>query len=169
MSETRAAVRAHVESNPGVHFNAVTREVGIATGQTQYHLRRLLRDGAVTRRDVCGRTHYFPDGYTEREQAAIALFRRETTRDIVLELLERGEYPVAELTTAVDVARSTVEWHLSNLVEYDLAEKRKDGRAVTVRLTDPETTRRLLVEVDPSLADRLVDRFTRFVDSVFEA
>lgn len=168
MSETRHRVRSHVEANPGIHFNAVGRELDIATGQTQYHLRRLRKSGALRSLDVCGRTHYFPTGYSKEEQAAIALLRRETTRELVVLLLDGETDRPAELAEAADVARSTVEWHLSNLLEYGLAEKVREGRTVSVRLTEPELLRELLVEIDPSVPDRLVDRFSRLVDSLLE-
>jgi len=107
MTETRTRVRSHVEANPGVHFNAIGRDLDIATGQTQYHLRRLLESGSLRRLEVSGRTHYFPAGYSETEQAAIALLRRETTREIVLLLLDDEIDRPAELADSVGVARST--------------------------------------------------------------
>ena len=168
MTDTRNRVRSHVESNPGVHFNAVSRNLDIATGQTQYHLRRLLRSESLHSEEICGRTHYFPDGYSGREQAAIALLRRETTRELVMLLLDRGETTPGTLADEVGIARSTVEWHLSNLIDYDLVEKEYDGRTVFVRPTRPELLRETLVEIDPKLPDRLVDRFSRLVDSFFE-
>ena len=168
MTETRDRVRSHVESTPGVHFNAVGRDLGIATGQTQYHLRRLLKSGALRSLEVRGRTHYFPAGYSETEQAAIALLRRETTREIVLLLLDGETDRPAKLADSAGIARSTVEWHLATLVDHGLAEKVRDGRTVSVRLTEPKLLHELLVEIDPSVPDRLVDRFTRLVDSLLE-
>ena len=168
MTDTRSRVRSHVETNPGVHFNAVSRNLDIATGQTQYHLRRLLRKDALHSAEICGRTHYFPDGYSTQERAAIALLRRETTRELVMLLLERGETTPGTLADELEIARSTVEWHLSNLLEYDLVKKEYDGRTVSVRPTRPELLRETLIEIDPSLPDRLVGRFSRLVDSLLE-
>lgn len=168
MTETRTRVRSHVEANPGVHFNAIGRALDIATGQTQYHLRRLLESGSLRRLEVSGRTHYFPAGYSETEQAAIALLRRETTREIVLLLLDDEIDRPAELADSAGVARSTVEWHLGTLVDHGFAEKVRDGRTVSVRLTEPELLRELLVAIDPGVPDRLVDRFARLVDSLLE-
>lgn len=168
MTNTRDRVRSHVTSNPGVHFNAVGRDLDIATGQTQYHLRRLIKSDVLRSREVRGRMHYFPVGYSETEQAAIALLRRETTREIVLLLLDGETDRPAELADSAGVARSTVEWHLSTLVDHDLAEKVYAGRTVSVRLTEPELLHELLVEIDPSVPDRLVDRFTRLVDSLLD-
>lgn len=168
MTETRQRVRSHIESKPGVHFNAISRDLDITTGQTQYHIRRLLKQSGFERLDVSGRTHFYPAGYSKTEQAAIALLRRETTRELVVLLLDHETDRPEELAEAADIARSTVEWHLSNLIEYDLAEKVREGRTVSVRLRDPELLRERLVEIDPSVPDRLVDRFSRLVDSLLE-
>jgi predicted transcriptional regulator len=166
MNDVREAVRRHVQSHPGVHFNQLTRDLDIATGQAQYHLRR-LGDEIVTE-TVRGRTHYYPDGYDAWQRRALAVLRRETARALVAHALETGEPAATDLADDLGVARSTVCWHVSTLVETGLAEKRYDSRGrVHVRLTRPEETRRLLGEVEPSLPDRLVDRFTRLVDEGF--
>lgn len=168
MTDTRTQVRTHVEANPGTHFNDIRRNLDIATGQTQYHLRRLLRDDSLQRKEVSGRTHYFPHGYSECEQRAIALLRRETTRELVVVLLDEADAHPDELADEVGIVRSTVEWHLSNLVEAGLATKTYEGRSVSVSLSQPDLLRELLVEIDPHLPDRLVDRFTRLVDSLLD-
>lgn len=170
MSNTRSLVRDCVRENPGIHFNEITRSLDIATGQTQYHLRRLLRENRLVSESVCGRTHYYPPTYSEWERTSIALFRRETTRELVVVLLESGEKTPAELTDRLDLARSTVEWHLSNLVEYDIVTKqpRPDGDGVVVVLEQPDVVYRLLREIDPRVSDRLVDRFARLTDRLLE-
>jgi predicted transcriptional regulator len=163
MSDVREAVRRHVQSHPGVHFNQLARELDIATGQAQYHLRRLGDD--VVTETLRGRTHYFPTEYDAWQRRALALLRRETARAIIAHALETDEPAAADLAADLDVARSTVSWHVSTLVETGVAEKCYDSQGrVHVRLTRPEETRRLLGEVSPSLPDRLVDRFTRLVD-----
>lgn len=48
MSETRERIASHVEENPGVHFNALTRRLDLA-GQVQYHLDRLVAADLVDR------------------------------------------------------------------------------------------------------------------------
>ncbi|WP_254864114.1 winged helix-turn-helix transcriptional regulator [Halovivax gelatinilyticus] len=169
MTETRTSIREHVHANAGVHFNELVRAEAFAPGQVQYHLRRLIDEGAVVREEFYGQTHYYPPSTTDWERAALALFRRESSRAIVSTLLEREATTPATLARDLDLARSTVEYHLDRLVEREVVEKRYDHRnRVSLTLTNPTRTRRLLQAVEPSTPDRLVDRFTRFVDDVFE-
>jgi DNA-binding transcriptional ArsR family regulator len=67
----------------------------------------------------------------------------------------------------VAIARSTLEWHLDRLVEQDLVDKERGARNhVTLVIVHPEETAQMLRLVEPSVADRLVDRFTRLVDGL---
>lgn len=69
----------------------------------------------------------------------------------------------------IGVARSTLEWHLDHLVERDVVRKERDlHNRVTLVLTHPERTTRLLDDVSPSLPERFVDRFDRLLDHLVE-
>jgi predicted transcriptional regulator len=168
MSQTRTQLRDHIEANPGVHFNELVRTLDLAPGQVQYHVRRLLRSDAVVSESIYGRTHYFSPAFDEWERGVLALFRRETARDVLGHLLEHGSARPAEVADAVGIARSTLEWHLDHLTEQDVVRKRRDGNRVVLELERPEATRQLLADVSPSLPGRFVDRFTRLVDSLLE-
>ena len=165
---TRERIAGYVVTNPGLHFNELVRRLDLAPGQAQYHLRRLARADRVVGEEVSGRTHYFDPAVDPAERRRLALFRRETARDAVLELLDGAAAPDA-VATRIGVARSTLEWHLDNLVAAGVVEKRRDQRGrVTLALTDPEATARSLRRIEPSLPDRLLDRFTRLVDALLE-
>lgn len=169
MTHTRDRIKAHVDSNPGVNFSTLVEDLDLATGQVQYHLRKLCNSEELVREEVAGRTHYFDPDFGPTDRTAIALFRQETTRELVLVLLEDGSARPADLVDHLDLARSTVEWHLSKLIDADLVEKEYDERGrVTVELVDPERSRHLLREITPSLPDRFVDRFTRLLDQFLD-
>ena len=166
MSTVREQVYEHVETNPGVHFTAVKEDLDIATGQTQYHLRKLVRAGDVVAEEIRGQTHYFDRSYEPWERRTLAFARRETARALLAHLVEDGPLGAAELADRLDVSRSTVAWHVSSLADADVVEKSyRDRGRVVVGLVRPAETRSLLGEVTPSLAGRLVDRFTRLVDA----
>ena len=162
----RGRIVERVRADPGVHFNALVRGLDMAPGQVQYHLRRLLGDRLVAE-DCYGRTHYYPPSFDAWERRALALLRRETSADVVSVLLESGETPATEVAERVGIARSTLSWHLDRLVDVGLVTERRDPRGrVVLELGRPERTARLLRRARPTLPDRLVDRFTRLVDSL---
>ncbi|AEN06319.1 MarR family transcriptional regulator [Halolamina sp.] len=164
---TRERLLAHVETHPGVHVNALGRELDLATGQVQYHLKRLRDGGAVVADQQYGRTHYFPPGYTDRERRTLALARRETVRELLLLLIECEESTAGDLTDELGIARSTLSYHADRLVEAELLEQRRgDHGRVRYALVEPTETLRLLEAIRPSLPDRLLDRFTRLVDDL---
>ncbi|RQH01727.1 winged helix-turn-helix transcriptional regulator [Natrarchaeobius oligotrophus] len=170
MSDTRGQIEAHVRANAGIHFNELVRESEFAPGQIQYHVRRLIEANDLVRREYYGRTHYYPPEYDEWERAALALFRRETTREIVVHLIEREPIDPATVAADLEVARSTLEYHLDRLVERGIVEKSYDERnQVSLRLAQPERTAELLRAVEPTVPDRLLDRFTRLVDELLES
>jgi predicted transcriptional regulator len=164
VSATRERIAAQVRRDPGVHFNELVRALDLAPGQVQYHLKRL----DVVADDRYGQTHYFPEGYDDWERGAIALLRRETAADVVSVLMEDGPLGASETAERAGIARSTLSWHLDRLVESGLVEKRHDRGRVVLALAAPERTARLLDRAQPSLPDRLVDRFTRLIDLLLE-
>lgn len=169
MTQTRAAIRAHIHDDAGIHFNELVRESEYAPGQVQYHIRRLIDAGEVVRTEFYGRTHYYPPSHDEWEQGTLALFRRETARSIVVELIDKEPAAPVDVADRLDIARSTLEHHLDHLVEQDVVEKHYDERnRVTLTLRNRERTATMLTAVTPRVSDRFVDRFTRLVDDLLE-
>lgn len=170
MSETRRQIRDRIHANAGIHFNDLVRSSEFAPGQVQYHVRRLLEEGELVRAEFYGQTHYYPSEYDEWERAALALFRRETAREIVVYLIENEPTAPAVIVDDLDIARSTLEYHLDRLVDHDIVRKSYDDRnRVTLSLATPDRTAPLLSEITPRVPDRLVDRFTRLVDTLLES
>jgi predicted transcriptional regulator len=169
MTDARGRIVDSVRTHPGIHFNELVRRLDLAPGQVQYHLRRLRSAEAVVSESLYGRTHYYAPGFDDWERAALALLRRETAGDIVAYLLAEG--PTAPSTAAddLDIARGTLEWHLDRLVDRGLVAKRRDSRnRVTLVVPDADRTLELLRSADPTLRERLVDRFARLLDRLLE-
>lgn len=164
---TRDRIREHVKANPGIHFNAIVRRLDIASGQAQYHLRRLAADDDIRAESRHGRTHYFTGEFDAWERHAVAVLRRETARDVVSVVVANEPTTPTAVADELGIARSTLEYHIDNLADAELVRKdRDDAGRVTLTALHPEETLRLLDLVSPSLPDRLVDRFERLVDSI---
>jgi predicted transcriptional regulator len=170
MTEQRERIIHYVSDHPGVYFSELVRQLDLARGQTQYHLRRLLRSGDLENLDLYGHTHYFASERDEWKRSAFALARRETPRDVLIYLVENGPSPPAEVASDLGIARGTLEWHLDRLEEQKIVEKHRDSRRrVTLTLTRPTTTVHVLSAVAPSVTGRMVDRFTRLVDGLLDS
>lgn len=167
MSTTRTDIERAVADAPGVHFNELVRETAYAPGQIQYHLRDLVDTGALAREELFGRTHYYRPSFDAYERHVLALVRRETTRDVLMACLDDDANRPGVVADRVGIARSTLEHHVSNLEAAGVVRKDRDDHGrVTLAVSRPRRTRALLETVEPSVPDRLVDRFTRLVDDV---
>lgn len=170
MTDTRTSIERAVAATPGVHFNELVRDTPYAPGQVQYHVRDLVDAGALAREELFGRTHYYPPEYDAFQRRVLALVRRETTRDVLLACLDAASNRPGDVAERVGVARSTLEHHVANLAAAGVLEKERDSRGrVTLALARPQRTAALLETVEPSVSDKLVDRFTRLVDDLLTA
>lgn len=170
MTETRKRIANSIRTHPGIHFNELVRELDLAPGQVQYHLRRLQSDDTVLAEALYGQTHYYPPAYDQWERQALALLHRETAGDIVAYLLANGPSSPATVADDLDIARSTLEWHIDRLVDQRMVTKeRNQCNHVTLVVDNGDRTLDLLREADPTLRERLVDRFTRLVDQLLES
>jgi len=169
MTHQRERILDRILDRPGEHFNELVRSLDLAPGQVQYHLKKLERKDRVVEEHLYGRTHYYPPSYDEWERRALAVLRRETARDVLFYLLEHGPSAPNEVADALEIARSTLEWHLDHLVEQELVRKDRDAHnRVTLVVAEPSTTVDLLEDITPTFPERMVDRFTRLVDSLLD-
>lgn len=165
MTSQRERLHDRIVASPGEHFNELVRTLDLAPGQVQYHLKKLEGETRVVEEHLYGRTHYYPPRYDAWERRAIAVIRRETARDVLFYLLEQGPSSPTEVADALDIARSTLEWHLDHLTEQRLVQKERDARnRVTLVAAKPTETLDLLQDITPTLPERMIDRFTRLVD-----
>lgn len=161
--QTRRELFDHVEANRGIHFRQLKRDLDVETGLLQYHLRELERYNVLESEAHQGKRRVFvARELDEEERAILAVLRYETTRRILLYLLEEGPARNGEIAAAVDVTPATISWHLSNLVEKGVVEAIENGRTTMYGATNEELVVHLLVRYRESFVDRAVDRIIDF-------
>lgn len=161
--ESRKQIFEHVQANPGIHFSKVKDELGMETGLLQYHLRKLEEYNIIESKDHQGRRRLFVARELEpEEQSILAPLRYETTRKILLYLLEHGAARNRDIAETVGIDPSTVTWHVSNLLDEGVIETIKDGRTTRYGVANEELTVQLLVRYQESFLDRAVDRIIDF-------
>ncbi len=140
-SDARDALTGYVAATPGAHFSKIRDDLQLGTGETQHHLRRLTRAGAIESRKDGDYSRFFPaDRFSEFEQIALGYLRRETPRGMLTTLLENPDATAGELADEIGVSAPTISKYANKLEESGLL-SREDGYAVQ----NPEVVLLLLV------------------------
>ncbi|MFT4885445.1 MAG: putative transcriptional regulator [Natronomonas sp.] len=148
-SDVRDAIVGYLATTPGAHFSKLRDDLQLGTGETQHHLRRLERDGAVEHRKDGEYKRYFPaDRFSAFEQRALGYLRRKTPRQMVLALLASPDASGADIAETAGVSRSTVSKYAAELDEAGLL-SREDG----YEIQRPETLLTLVVRYADSFGE----------------
>ena len=130
--EIRQKILQYIENNPGVHLRQISRDLGLAMGNAQYHLHLMETEGKIkTRRDTLYR-HYYPLAIlNELDEVIAALLRQETSRNILIHLVENEQgLTQTELTRLTNLSAPTISWHMSRLITSGLVTGNKEGRMI---------------------------------------
>jgi predicted transcriptional regulator len=129
-SDARDAIVGYVTATPGAHFSKIRDDLHLGTGETQYHLRRLLDEEVVeSRRDGDYRRFYPAGRFSSFEQVALGYLRRDTPRGMLIALLRDPEATGSDLADALDVSRPTVSNYAKDLDSVGLL-SREGGYSV---------------------------------------
>ncbi|ESP88318.1 winged helix-turn-helix transcriptional regulator [Candidatus Halobonum tyrrellensis] len=140
-SDVRDAIRGYLATTPGAHFSKLRDDLKLGTGETQHHLRRLERDGAVVSVKDGDYRRFYPAGrFSPFERRALGYLRRSTPRGMLLALLRDPEATGADVARALDVSRATVSNYAGELDDAGLLD-RSDG----YRVARPEAVITLVV------------------------
>ena len=88
---TQDKIVKYVNEIPGIRYRELLRMTGLSNGVLSYHLRCLDNSGRIRVNQVNNRvTRYFSYDVSTHESYVIGLLRQETTRKIILYILENG-------------------------------------------------------------------------------
>lgn len=161
--ETRKEIFEYVQANPGAHFSQLKRDLDMETGLVQHHLSTLEDYDVLTSEDHQGKRRLFvAEELAEEERAILSSLRYETTRHILLFLLEESTARNGAIAEELGVSPPTVSWHISRLVENGIVSEVEDGRTTYYTVADEDLTMQLLVRYQESFVDRAVDNVLDF-------
>jgi Uncharacterized protein conserved in archaea len=161
--ETRKEIFEYVQTNPGVHFSQAKRDLDMETGLLQHHLETLQEYGVLMSQEHQGKRRLFvAEELTEEEREILSSLRYETTRHILLFLIQEETARNGSIAEELGVAPATVSWHVPRLVEDGIVSEIQDGRTTLYTVADVELTMQLLVRYQESFVDRAVDNVLDF-------
>jgi DNA-binding transcriptional ArsR family regulator len=129
----RRQLRELVDDRPGVHLAGVVDELPLSRSSVRYHVRVLEDAGELETANLLGRRRLFPPDADSELLAALA---DDGSRRVVQAVARVEPASVGEVVDETDRAYSTVSYHLDRLAAAGVVDRERDGRRVTIRLTD---------------------------------
>jgi predicted transcriptional regulator len=115
-----------VNEIPGIRYRELLRITGISNGVLSYHLNLLDNSGKIRVNRVNNRvTRYFSYDVSLHETYVIGLLRQETSRKIIMYILEKGTCGFNDIIIHTRKVPSTISWHMARLKAANIVKVRK--------------------------------------------
>jgi predicted transcriptional regulator len=165
-SDNRRVVYQFIEDNPGVHTRKIIKSLGLAAGDTQYHLDKLQRKGWIKSLKLGAHRHYYSADVTdEKHEVILAFLMHDTARDILVHLIEYPGSTQGDVARFKQLSAPTINWYMSRLIPAGIVVGVREGRIVRYFIQDVESLINTLIDYYPdiwnSMASKLVEMFVR--------
>lgn len=116
-----------INNNPGAHFRQIKKELNLSVGTTQYQLNKLEKDGKIASIRKRFYKCYFPNGiFKENEKEILQILSHRSLRQILLYIIEKKNPTKNEIVNDLKISYSSMNWHISRLLSYNMIIEIKD-------------------------------------------
>jgi predicted transcriptional regulator len=126
-NENRLKIIDIIIDHPGIHFNALLREIGISAGNLAWHL-DLLETFKVVRKERMGQyLMYYP--YLEKNPISRLdpkLQKSKTTLEILRLIDDNPGIYQNQIAKRLDIDHKTVKYHIDKLIENEIIYMKKE-------------------------------------------
>ena len=173
ISENRADIYNYILLNPGTYLRKIFRNVGLAMGDTQYHLSVLEKKGYVKSRKVGKHRHYYPMSVNSgRDELMLVFLKQAVTRDILVYLIENIGATQSDLSNFKHFSTPTIYWYMKRLINSDIVVGVKEGNVIRYYLKDicslTECIRRYMPDTWMRLASKFADMYSNVTKLLIE-
>jgi predicted transcriptional regulator len=128
LSSIQEKIIQFVNEMPGIRYRELLRMTGVSNGVLSYHLNLLDISGRVQIHRVNDRvTRYFSHDVSSIESNIIGFLRQNTTRKIIVYILENRPCGFSDIVNHTNKVPSTVSWHLTRLKDANILKVRKQN------------------------------------------
>jgi predicted transcriptional regulator len=151
----------YVNEIPGIRYRELLRMTGLSNGVLSYHLRLLDNSGKIRVNRINNRiTRYFSFDVSSHESHIIGLLRQETTRKIILYILEKGTCGFQDIMLHTKKVPSTISWHMTRLKDANIVKVRRQNEFNYYEIgMDKLMLQDLLSKYTSSFTEKIVDNY----------
>ena len=163
---TQDKIVKYVTEIPGIRYRELLRMTGLSNGVLSYHLRLLDNSGKIRINRVNNRvTRYFSYDVSSHESYVIGLLRQETTRKIILYILEKGACGFNDIMIHTKKVPSTISWHLTRLKAANIVKVRRQNEFNYYEIgMDRLILQDLLSKYTTSFTEKIVDNYVDMIN-----
>ena len=168
MDSIQEKIIQFVNEIPGIRYRELLRMTGVSNGVLSYHLNLLDNSGKVRVYRVNNRvTRYFAHDISILEYNLIGLLRQNTTRKIIVYLLESGPCGFTDIMNHVKKVQSTVSWHLTRLKEANIIKAHRQNELYYYEIKiNKLTLHKLLKKYDLNVTGQIVDNYVDMINQL---
>jgi predicted transcriptional regulator len=148
--EIRRKIYNLISKNPGLHALKIAEILRISSQLADYHLFYLERNDivAVVKEEGYRRYHVQGKiGVEDRRQ--LALLRQKVPLRIVLFILKNPDSKHKDILKSIDIAPSTLTYHLKKLIKKDIIEFQFFGEQKIYRIKNKKNIIKILIKYKP--------------------
>jgi len=156
----------YVNEIPGIRYRELLRMIGVSNGVLSYHLRFLDNTGKIRVNRVNQRvTRYFSYDVSAHESYVIGLLRQETTRKIIMYILEKKTCGFSDIILHTRKVASTISWHMARLKAANIIKVRKQNEYIYYEIgMDRVVLQELLSKYKSSFTEKIVDNYVDMIN-----
>ncbi|QYZ78191.1 winged helix-turn-helix transcriptional regulator [Methanofollis formosanus] len=135
-NDSRKRLYEAINQNPGVHFKALIQHTGINRGTASYHLNYLTKIGMIFVIKKGKKSRYFKNSnkFKSREWNLRLYLQEDTTRKILLLLLEEYKPSQCEISGFLGLSTPSVFWQMKQLINVGIVKSYREGQTVRYRI-----------------------------------
>jgi len=158
---TRKKIYDYIQEHPGAHLREIGRNLDLAIGDLQYQLNVLEKSGRVVSKRMGLYKRFYPSKmFGERQKDIIGTLSQETSRKILLLLLQKPGACHGEVARFAKVSAPTVTWHMKRLIDDGLVEEHREGRNMKYYISGSSgDIEKVMKSYHPMFWEKWADRF----------
>jgi len=120
--EARRKIYELLKKNPGLHLSKIAEILNLRISHVEYHLLYMEKNDLITSSKEKGYKRYYISGSKIglKEKKLLSILRQEKPLKIVLLILKTSKARHQDLINEIDVAPSTLSYHLKKLVNKEI-------------------------------------------------
>lgn len=137
-----------ITKNPGIYLSRLAEELNMRVSLAEYHLMQLEKQDIITAVKEGGYRRYYManSDIGTQEKRIVPLLRQKIPLKIVLLLLQKSPLQHKELQEELEVAPSTLSYHLNKLLTDGILDVRTHGDQKGYSISDRKLVTRFLVK-----------------------